>query len=81
MILDRPFPMPTPTVFGPHAMVNLIGTSFADALKYSAGHRLHWYGKEPRPGRKVGHINMENADSGRLKQDATALLDTLLALE
>ena len=74
-------PMPTPTVFGPHAMVNLIGTSFADALKYSAGHRLHWYGKEPRPGRKVGHINMENADSGRLKQDATALLDTLLALE
>jgi 5-(carboxyamino)imidazole ribonucleotide synthase len=71
-------PMPTPTLFGPHAMVNLIGTSFADALQYSVGHRLHWYGKEPRPGRKVGHINMENHSADALRQHAHALFNELL---
>lgn len=74
-------PMPTPTVFGPHAMVNLIGTSFTDALVCSAGHRLHWYGKEPRPGRKVGHINLEHADSTELNRIARELLAQLLALD
>jgi 5-(carboxyamino)imidazole ribonucleotide synthase len=74
-------PLPTPTVFGPHAMVNLIGTSFADALQHSAGHRLHWYGKEPRPGRKVGHINMEHADAQELTRRAEQLLEALLQLK
>ena len=74
-------PLPTPTVFGPHAMVNLIGTRFDDALACSAGHRLHWYGKEPRPGRKVGHINLEGRDAAGLGEQARSLLAQLLALE
>ena len=45
-------------------MVNLIGCAptAADALGASDTHRLHLYGKEPRPGRKLGHINLR-ADS------------------
>lgn len=39
-------------------MVNLIGfvPPLAELARIPSAH-LHWYGKEPRPGRKVGHIN------------------------
>ncbi|MEB3333963.1 MAG: 5-(carboxyamino)imidazole ribonucleotide synthase [Cyanobacteriota bacterium] len=50
-------------------MVNLLGTALEDseegrldhlpqrqALEALPGARLHWYGKRPRPGRKLGHI-------------------------
>jgi 5-(carboxyamino)imidazole ribonucleotide synthase len=44
---------------GHTAMVNLIGTIPAceDVLVNTHSH-LHLYGKAPRPGRKVGHINL-----------------------
>lgn len=71
-------PMPTPRVFGPHAMVNLIGNDFAEALRSAAGHRLHWYGKTPRPGRKVGHINLQHSDASILRDQASALMNTLI---
>lgn len=73
-------PMATPKVFGPHAMVNLIGNQFSDALSAAAGHRLHWYGKTPRPGRKVGHINLQHADTSIVRQQANALYQQLLSM-
>lgn len=41
------------------AMLNLIGTQpdVAKVLRVPGSH-LHWYGKEVRPGRKVGHITL-----------------------
>ncbi|MBW8885532.1 MAG: 5-(carboxyamino)imidazole ribonucleotide synthase, partial [Planctomycetia bacterium] len=29
---------------------------------------LHWYGKEPRPGRKVGHITVRAPDVATLAE-------------
>jgi 5-(carboxyamino)imidazole ribonucleotide synthase len=48
-----------PTVSRPSAMFNLIGTipSATDVLAVPGAH-LHLYGKEPRPGRKLGHVTL-----------------------
>ena len=48
---------------GAAIMLNLVGTleSPEQAAHNSDGH-LHWYGKQPRPGRKVGHITYVGAD-------------------
>lgn len=44
---------------GHTAMVNLIGTVPAvDAVLGVPGAHLHLYGKEPRPGRKLGHVTV-----------------------
>ena len=47
----------------PCAMLNLIGLAPdpAAVLAVPDAH-LHWYGKEPRPGRKVGHITVRAPD-------------------
>ena len=37
---------------------------------------LHWYDKEVRPGRKVGHLNLTDSDTSRL----TATLEALIPL-
>lgn len=40
-------------------MGNLIGVTYEEALALCPrGAKLYWYGKEPRPGRKVGHWTM-----------------------
>jgi len=48
-----------PTESRPAAMFNLIGSvpSAADVLAVPGAH-LHLYGKEPRPGRKLGHMTL-----------------------
>ncbi|CAG0996523.1 5-(carboxyamino)imidazole ribonucleotide synthase [Phycisphaerales bacterium] len=58
-------------------MVNLIGAvpDAADVLRIPGAH-LHLYGKEPRPGRKVGHITITLEDANK-PSDA---LDRVLAL-
>ena len=44
-------------------MLNLIGTlPPIDAVLGIPGARLHLYGKEPRPGRKLGHVNVLATD-------------------
>ena len=49
---------------GPSAMVNLVGdVPPVDALLSVPGARLHLYGKAPRPGRKLGHVNLCAADT------------------
>jgi 5-(carboxyamino)imidazole ribonucleotide synthase len=40
-------------------MVNLIGSvPRAEAVLRIPGAHLHLYGKEPRPGRKLGHVTL-----------------------
>jgi 5-(carboxyamino)imidazole ribonucleotide synthase len=46
-------------------MINILGgpaegsldARFADAMADQPGAKIHTYGKDPRPGRKVGHVN------------------------
>jgi 5-(carboxyamino)imidazole ribonucleotide synthase len=56
-ILD--LPLGSTRGVGHSAMVNLIGTipSTAEVLAVADAH-LHLYGKEPRPGRKLGHVTV-----------------------
>lgn len=57
-------------------MVNLIGTEVnLQWLDLSLVH-LHWYQKEVRPARKVGHLNLSHPDNDTL----TATLDVLVTL-
>lgn len=52
-------PLGNPKPRWPVAMVNLIGEMPAPGKVLSQAHvRLHDYGKEPRAGRKVGHLNL-----------------------
>jgi len=50
-------PLVTPQQPGCSVMVNIIGKEADPACLALAGTQLHWYGKEPRPGRKLGHLN------------------------
>ena len=70
-------PLPQPVVLAPSVMVNLIGTAVnIDWLQQPLVH-LHWYEKEVRPGRKVGHLNLTDSDSARLKAALSALVPLL----
>jgi 5-(carboxyamino)imidazole ribonucleotide synthase len=43
-------------------MVNLVGgVPAVEALLALPGAHVHLYGKEPRPGRKVGHVTLVGA--------------------
>jgi 5-(carboxyamino)imidazole ribonucleotide synthase len=56
-------PLGATEVRSPCVMVNLIGDVPALAeLAALPGARLHVYGKEPRPGRKVGHVTLVDPD-------------------
>ncbi|PJG82083.1 5-(carboxyamino)imidazole ribonucleotide synthase [Caviibacterium pharyngocola] len=56
--------LPTPALHTamPSVMVNLIGTEHDDRWLNTPFSQLHWYGKEVRAGRKVGHINLAHPD-------------------
>ena len=70
-------PLPLPVVLAPSVMVNLIGTAVnTDWLQQPLVH-LHWYEKEVRPGRKVGHLNLTDSDTTRLKAALSALVPML----
>jgi 5-(carboxyamino)imidazole ribonucleotide synthase len=52
---------------GMSAMVNCIGAMpDRDAVLRIPGAHLHDYGKQPRPGRKLGHITLTDSDDDRL---------------
>ncbi|MHB2056213.1 5-(carboxyamino)imidazole ribonucleotide synthase [Pantoea dispersa] len=70
-------PLPQPVVFAPSVMVNLIGTDLnTDWLQQPLVH-LHWYDKEVRAGRKVGHLNLTDSDPARLIAALNALVPLL----
>ncbi len=77
-ILD--LPLPTPVVNTPSVMVNLIGIPVnIEWLALPLVH-LHWYEKEVREGRKVGHLNLNHPD-GALLSATLASLALLLPAE
>lgn len=57
-------PLGDASAISPCAMLNLIGFAPEPAavLGVPDAH-LHWYGKQPRPGRKVGHITVRAPDA------------------
>ncbi|OTA21268.1 phosphoribosylaminoimidazole carboxylase ATPase subunit [Xenorhabdus beddingii] len=74
-ILD--LPMPQPKIYAPSVMVNLIGTEINPAWLSLPLVRLHWYEKEVRPVRKVGHLNVTHADKETLKKTLQTLASLL----
>ena len=56
-------PLGTTAARGHSAMVNIIGAlpDPAEVLAVEGAH-LHLYGKEPRPGRKIGHVTVRGGD-------------------
>lgn len=61
----------------PTAMINIVGevTVPTDVMHHA---HVHWYDKEPRPGRKIGHINLcaDSANALAVKlHDVATLLD------
>lgn len=66
-------PMAQPAVCGTSVMINLLGTPRDDRWLGVPEARLYWYGKEVRPGRKVGHINLCATSSDELHRALDAL--------
>ena len=67
-------PLGSTEVPEPCAMLNVIGAA-PDPKKVLAvpDAHYHWYGKEPRPGRKVGHITVRAPDASTLEQRVNEL--------
>ncbi|XAW89581.1 5-(carboxyamino)imidazole ribonucleotide synthase [Vibrio sp. CDRSL-10 TSBA] len=61
------------------AMINILGEdTLPTQLLAMEGCHIHWYGKEKRPGRKMGHINVTADYSGELQRklcELAAVLD------
>jgi len=75
-ILDLPLGSTRPR--GYSAMLNLIGTlPQKTALLAAAGVHLHDYGKQPRPGRKLGHVTLVEDSAGARDRRARRLLAEL----
>lgn len=84
-VLDLPLGSPAPRQ--PWAvMVNILGgptsdsleSRFALALDAHPSVKVHTYGKSPRPGRKVGHVNAFGDDLDAVVYEARAAADVFL---
>jgi 5-(carboxyamino)imidazole ribonucleotide synthase len=71
-------PLGSTAAVGHSAMFNLIGyrPDFAEVLTVPGAH-LHWYGKEPKPRRKVGHVTLTAPDADTRDARAAELLGRL----
>ena len=74
-ILD--LPLPQPVVTAPAVMVNIIGTELNTQWLAQPLAHLHWYDKEVRPARKVGHINLSHPDPAQLISALSGLAQDL----
>ncbi|MCW2104215.1 UNVERIFIED_ORG: 5-(carboxyamino)imidazole ribonucleotide synthase [Rahnella aquatilis] len=70
-------PLPKPVVSTPSVMVNLIGTDVSEKWLSLPLVNLHWYEKDVHPGRKVGHLNLNDASASLLKDNLNALVPML----
>ena len=78
----RGLPLGETRSVGPSAMVNLIGgiPATKDILAVPGAH-LHLYGKEPKPGRKVGHVTLRAPTSEALAQSLARMNELVRAVE
>jgi 5-(carboxyamino)imidazole ribonucleotide synthase len=67
-------PLGATSAIGQSVMINLIGEIPEEAPVLAvANTHLHLYGKEPRPGRKVGHVTVRADSADKLKQRLSEL--------
>jgi 5-(carboxyamino)imidazole ribonucleotide synthase len=72
-------PLGSTAVPMPCAMLNLVGVApDPSAILAVPDAHLHWYGKEPRPGRKVGHVTVRAPDAATLAE-RVATLESVIA--
>ena len=67
-------PLITPEVYGVTMMYNLLGRDWRTEWLGVTGTHVHWYAKEIRPGRKVGHVNLH-------RPNVEALMDSLKQMQ
>ncbi|WP_111642534.1 5-(carboxyamino)imidazole ribonucleotide synthase [Marinimicrobium alkaliphilum] len=70
-------PLAPPMTKGITAMVNLVGTERNNQWLTVPPAELHWYGKSVRPGRKVGHININDSRPAVVRSALMALAPEL----
>lgn len=76
-VAGLPLADPQP-VAGASAMVNVVGQApTTEALAQVPGARLHLYGKSPRPGRKLGHVNAVGSDPAAVMATARRVWDLM----
>lgn len=72
-------PLGSTKLIRPTAMINILGEdTLPNAILAQAGCHVHWYGKEKRAGRKMGHINVSadyNAELQRTLYGLAKILD------
>lgn len=71
------WPLGSTELCGYSAMVNLIGEEVDPRSVLSLGAHYHWYGKEVRPGRKVGHITIVEASAQARDSKVNSLLERI----
>jgi 5-(carboxyamino)imidazole ribonucleotide synthase len=63
------FPLGSTAARGESVMVNLVGAAPSlESLLAVADAHVHLYGKEPRPGRKLGHVTLVDASAGAVDE-------------
>ena len=67
-------PLGTTELTRPTAMINILGEDTLPlAILGMDGVNVHWYGKEKRAGRKMGHINVSGHDTVQLNKRLMAI--------
>ena len=60
------------------SMINILGEdTLPESVLAMPGCHVHWYGKDKRAGRKMGHINVCGDYSGELQRQLSALAKVL----
>ncbi|ARC90991.1 5-(carboxyamino)imidazole ribonucleotide synthase [Vibrio coralliilyticus] len=60
------------------SMINILGEdTLPESVLAMPGCHVHWYGKDKRAGRKMGHINVCGDYSGELQRQLSALAEVL----
>lgn len=71
-------PLGSTRLIRPTAMINILGEdTLPEAVLAMEGCHVHWYGKEKRPGRKMGHINVCGEYSAELQRRLCSLAEIL----
>ncbi|MBU2909323.1 5-(carboxyamino)imidazole ribonucleotide synthase [Vibrio splendidus] len=71
-------PLGSTKLIRPTAMINILGEdTLPEAILAQGGCHVHWYGKEKRAGRKMGHINVSADYNAELQRALCSLADIL----
>ena len=71
-------PLGSTKLIRPTAMINILGEdTLPSAILAQAGCHVHWYGKEKRAGRKMGHINVSADYNAELQRTLCGLAEIL----